>query len=35
MTWPEALYRSVEAVCYTFIVWRVGAGAFACWRIQQ
>jgi hypothetical protein len=25
MTWPEAFYDSVCAVCWTFIIWRVGA----------
>lgn len=26
MTWPEALFNSVVAVCATFILWRLG-----CW----
>ena len=32
LAWPEAFYESVLAVCWTFIAWRVGAGAFAWWR---
>jgi hypothetical protein len=34
MTWPEAFERSIEALCWTFIAWRVGAGAFRWWREQ-
>jgi hypothetical protein len=34
MTWPEAFYKSIEGVCWTFIVWRIGAGAFAVWKEQ-
>ena len=26
MTWPEAFYDSVLAICWTFIVWRGGGG---------
>lgn len=26
MTWPEAFVTSVQYVCWTFIVWRMGAG---------
>lgn len=35
MSWPEAIDHSVEMLCWTFIAWRIGAGAFAWWRIQQ
>lgn len=30
--WPEAFHESVLAVCWTFLAWRVGAGAFARWK---
>ncbi len=26
MTWPDAVYQSVCAVCWTFVAWRAGAG---------
>ena len=30
--WPEAFHDSVLAVCWTFLVWRFGAGCFAWWK---
>jgi hypothetical protein len=35
VTWPEAVDHAVQMLCWTFIAWRVGAGVFAWWRIQQ
>lgn len=26
MTWPEAFVTATEYICWTFIVWRAGAG---------
>ncbi len=34
MTWPEAFYKAVESICWTFIVWRFGAGCLAVWKEQ-
>lgn len=35
MTWPEAFKATIDNVCWTFLAWRVGAGVFEWWRIQQ
>lgn len=32
MSWPEAFYQGVTAVCWTFLAWRAGAGCFAKWK---
>lgn len=32
MSWPEAFHESVLAVCYAFLVWRLGAAAFDRWK---
>lgn len=34
MTWPEAFLKGVEAICWTFIIWRVGAGMMVVWKEQ-
>ncbi len=32
MNWPETVDHCVVCVCWTFIVWRAGAGLFARWK---
>jgi hypothetical protein len=35
MSWPQAFYDGVCVVCWTFIIWRVGAGVLAIWAVKN
>ena len=32
LTWPVVVQDAVIHLCWTFIVWRVGAGLFEAWK---
>lgn len=32
MTWPDAVYQSIQALCWTFVAWRCGSALYRYWR---